>query len=189
MLLALVICLGRLTINHASLSRWSTVPAPNKRHLPHLGAHYGFSVYYVGGGGGQEQAETKLEGVGPDRCALVKKHKLVHKPDTSERENDGEVRANASGRARTGRSIGSGRIGSDQVGSNRIGKHNLIAGGTGGLLMLSGWPAAMSRALRRRRESKRRRRRVLATYLPCRGSPTPVTRTGDRSEKKLLHWP
>ena len=34
-----VACLGHLTIDHASLSRRSTVPTPN-RNLQHLGAHY-----------------------------------------------------------------------------------------------------------------------------------------------------
>ena len=33
------VCLSHLTIDHASLSRRSTVPTPN-RHLQHLGAHY-----------------------------------------------------------------------------------------------------------------------------------------------------
>ena len=40
-----VACLSHLTIDHASLSRRSTVPTPN-RHLRHLGAHYAFSIYY-----------------------------------------------------------------------------------------------------------------------------------------------
>ena len=38
----MVACLSHLTIDHASLSRRSTVPTPNKRHLQHLGAHYVF---------------------------------------------------------------------------------------------------------------------------------------------------
>ena len=40
-------CLGQLTIDHASLSRRSTVPAPTKRRLRRLGARYVFSMYYI----------------------------------------------------------------------------------------------------------------------------------------------
>ena len=39
---SLVACLSHLTIGHASLSRRSTVPTPN-RHLQHSGAHLIFS--------------------------------------------------------------------------------------------------------------------------------------------------
>ena len=39
-----VACLSHVTIDHASLSRRSTVPTPN-RHLQHLGAHYASSIY------------------------------------------------------------------------------------------------------------------------------------------------
>ena len=37
-----VACLSHLTIEHASLSRWRTVPTRDKRHLRHLGVHYVF---------------------------------------------------------------------------------------------------------------------------------------------------
>ena len=43
-----VACLSHLTIDYAFLSRRSTVPTPQKRHLQHLGAHYVFSVCYIG---------------------------------------------------------------------------------------------------------------------------------------------
>ena len=44
-----VACLvGHLTIDHASLSRRSTVPTPDRgTDLQHLGAHYAFSMYYL----------------------------------------------------------------------------------------------------------------------------------------------
>ena len=45
-----VACLSHSTIDHASLSRRSTVPStvptPNKRHLQHLGAQYDFLLYF-----------------------------------------------------------------------------------------------------------------------------------------------
>ena len=36
-----------LTTHIPSLSRRSTVPTPNKRHLQHLGAHYAPSIYFI----------------------------------------------------------------------------------------------------------------------------------------------
>ena len=42
-----VACFGRLTIDHASLSRRSTVPTPN-RHLQQSGANYVLSIHYIG---------------------------------------------------------------------------------------------------------------------------------------------
>ncbi|CAM9701545.1 unnamed protein product, partial [Sphacelaria rigidula] len=42
-----VACLGRLTINHASLSRRSTFPTRSKKHLQHSGAHCASSIHYT----------------------------------------------------------------------------------------------------------------------------------------------
>ena len=43
-----VACLSRLTIDHTSLSRRSTVPTPNRDTSKHLGAHNASSIYYIG---------------------------------------------------------------------------------------------------------------------------------------------
>ena len=42
-----VACLGHLTIDHASLSRWSTVPNPNRETSNIMGAHYASSTHYT----------------------------------------------------------------------------------------------------------------------------------------------
>ena len=42
-----VACLSNMTTDHASFSRRSSVPTPN-RHLQHLGAHDASSIYYTG---------------------------------------------------------------------------------------------------------------------------------------------
>ena len=44
---ALVRCLGHLTIDHASLSGWSTVPTPNRDTSNTSDTRYVFSTYYI----------------------------------------------------------------------------------------------------------------------------------------------
>ena len=45
---SLVACISHMTNDHASLSRWSTVPTHDRdTHLQHLGAHYAFPTYYI----------------------------------------------------------------------------------------------------------------------------------------------